>query len=125
LCRELVPAGAELVVPSGRGDGGGEPEGRDPQQEVDERHAPAAGGTGRRRRTCVDTWRLKLERRGGRWRSLAVLAGVVVDRDDVRGGAGLAGAHGCCSERVYGCMDEVWIYRGIRVEEVSVHIWAL
>jgi hypothetical protein len=38
----LSEDGERLV---GRGDGGGQggPKGRDPQQEVDERHAPAAG----------------------------------------------------------------------------------
>jgi len=98
----------ERLVGGARGDGGGEggPEGRDPQHEVQERHAPAAAVGApeerdprlprRRRRRCRGYRRCcsGRRRRRGHGRGLAVVAGHVVDGDHGRGGAGLAGAHG-------------------------------
>jgi hypothetical protein len=152
-----VSEDGERLVGRGRGDGGGEggPQGRDPQQEVDERHAPAGGvGPPEERDAAGLAWSrgndwswsvagggrgdssgrgLRRRRRRRVDRRLLVLAGVVVDGDDVRSGAGLAGAHGCCLWRgadvderystvlslarsvqlcAYVCIDGEGVYRG-------------
>jgi hypothetical protein len=109
----------ERLVGRGRGDDGreGGPEGRDPQQEVDERHAPASGvGPPEERDAAAAlswsrgnwSWSVAGGSRGWRTRRrrvdrrLLLLAGVVVDGDDVRSGDGLAGAHGrCCPARMW------------------------